>query len=573
MRKIYPLSEQVIAKIAAGEVIERPVYAVKELIENALDAGATAITIIIEESGLKRITVRDNGEGMSREDITECFKPHTTSKLSSEEELRHIQTLGFRGEALSSIAAISTLFVQSKPKNEVAGTGIEVVEGRITKIIPVGMPGGTEVIVENLFLNVPGRKNFLKSPGTEFRHITSLITQYAFPYPEVHFVLIHNGRKILDLPKVPEISERIKILLGPAIHDSFIPVGYDDSYLSITGFLARPQINTKSASKQHIFINKRAIHDKLIVSAVKDAYGTLLESAAQPVFILFITTPENFVDVNVHPRKEQVRFIDTRVLYEAVYKAVSQSLVNNNILYFSDNLQGIGLADESIAARKYGFTNSYAGRILKENRLPWDLQAIAEVSPEADIVQLHKLYLVSQTKHGLLFVDQHAAHERILYEEFLAAFKSKQKEKAQYILSTPQVITVGVTEIELLLEHHQLFEDLGFGIEQFKNNSFLIRSVPLLFQDRNYGKLITEILEDLQIEKHPKDIDRISQRMIAYLACRAAVKAGDPLTKRQAKELVEKLEKTNNNATCPHGRPTRVIIDIERVDRMFKRKG
>lgn len=606
MRKIFPLPQQIISKIAAGEVIERPVYAVKELIENSLDAEANSIAIAIEDGGLKLISVIDNGEGMSEEDLRECFKLHTTSKISSAEQLTEIKTLGFRGEALSSIAAVSKMTIQSKTRDAVAGTKIEIVDGKIKKISPAGMPVGTGISVGNLFHTIPGRKKFLKSTRTEFRHIAALVSQYALSYPEVHFFLSHNGKKILDLPKANSsysssgataesrslagasdqvldslplartintgVLNRIRLLFGDNFFSNILPLIYEDNYISISGFLTTPQHAASTSQKQFIFVNNRSITDKHISSAVKDAYGTLLESAAYPVFILFFSIPHFLIDVNVHPRKEQVRFADQDSVYKAVYKAISETLIKHNLLYFSDNLQGIGLSDGDSSTRKSGYTNSYAGTLLKESRFPWDLRDSNQITANRELVQLHNLYLITQTKHGILFIDQHAAHERILYEQFFEEFTSRKRETARHHLTKPQVIEFSIIEKELLEEHQDIFLKMGFAIEHFKDNTFIINAVPVLFQDRKYGSLIMEMLEDIRQEKHPKEVDKISQRMIAYLACRGAVKAGDRLTKKQAKELVEKLEQTNNNATCPHGRPTRIIVAIERIDRMFKRK-
>lgn len=571
MRKIRSLSEAIISKIAAGEVIERPVYAVKELVENSIDAGATSITVQIEESGLKSIAVLDNGEGMSKDDLEECFKPHTTSKLSSVEHLSSIRSFGFRGEALSSIAAISRMHIKSRTKHDTAGTSIELLEGKIKKIAPVGMPEGTQVTVYNLFYPVPARKKFLKSSRTEFRHIVELMTQFAFFHPEISFTFSHNGKTVFDLPATTDILQRIRKLLGEAVYTNLLPLAYDDSYVTISGFLVKPQMTSSTTHKQYLSVNKRGVTDKLVSLAVKDAYGTLLESVSHPMYVLFITTPYEAVDVNVHPRKENIRFVDNQLLYDAVHKAVAQTLQQNNLTFFNDFEVGIGLADGN-KKRKYGYTQSVAGKLLKENQIPWDIRTITEIANFSDSVQMHDLYLVASSKNGIIFVDQHAAHERILYEQFLKAFKEEQKKQPQFHLQKPIFIDVSFSDSEILKDNIPLFEKFGFTVEHYKDNAFFIHAVPLLFQDRNIAVLLSEMLADILLEKRPKDIDRISQRMIAYLACRAAVKAGERLTKKQTKDLLEKLEKTPNKTTCPHGRPTTVVIDLKKIHAMFKRK-
>lgn len=564
MRKIQTLPPDVIAKIAAGEVIERPVYAVKELVENALDAGATSIAIHIEESGLRRITVIDNGEGMSKADLQECFKLHTTSKLSSVDHLSHIETLGFRGEALASIAAISNMVIRSRTKKSVGGIQIELKNGKIENIAPAGMPEGTTVIVSNLFHNVPARRKFLKSAQTEFRHIVSFLTHVVLANPEVRFVLTHNKKTIFDLPKTPDLLERIKLFLGTRTFANLLPFSYQDKYVTLSGFLAKPQEKTSSTSKQFLFINKRKVTDKMISLSVKDAYGTLIDPKSLPIFILFISLPYEFVDVNVHPRKELVRFADTKLLADTIHKAVSETLTKNNLTFYDDTGFGFGLSDAKV-------TQSFAGRILKENQIPWDIRPRNELGTVLEIIQVHNLYLLTQTKFGIALIDQHAAHERILYEQFLTAFQSERKQSPQYHLHKPAVLELSFTEKELIEEHHGLLNSLGFALEPFKGNTYLITAVPLLFQDRKPEELVTEMLADFEQER-VRDVDQVSKKLIAYLACRAAVKAEEPLTKKQAKDLIEKLEVTNNNVTCPHGRPTKIVIDIDQLHRMFKRK-
>lgn len=571
MAKIFQLPEEIISKIAAGEVIERPVYAVKELVENSLDAGATTISVHIEESGLKNITVIDDGEGMSKEDIETSFKLHTTSKISSIEQLHSINTHGFRGEALSSIASISRIHIRSKRKNDIAGTSIEVIEGEIKKIAPFGMPYGTNISVFNLFYPVPARKKFLKSSRTEFRHIVELMTQFAIAHPEISFSLHHNKKKIFDLPRTTTALERIKILFGENIFSQLLPVMYEDSYITISGFLTKPQVFSSTTQKQYVYINKRKVTDKIISLAVKNAYGTLLESTAYPIFFLSLHLPFEFVDVNVHPRKEQVRFVDTQRVYDAVHKAIAQTLEKNNLLFLNDDTFGIGLSD-GLQKKRFGYTKSLAGKLLKENQTPWDIRPIVEIANFSDIVQMHNLYIVSSTKSGVVFVDQHAAHERILYEQFWKAFKQQQTEQGKYVFPKPRMYEFSLSESELLYEYLSLFEKLGFVIEPFKDTTFRVSAVPLLFQDRNHHQLLSEMLEDLQRGIGIKEVDKISQRMIAYLACRGAIKAGERLTKKQAKDLIEKLDKTPNKTTCPHGRPTTVMVDVKKIHAMFKRK-
>lgn len=563
MVKIHQLPREIIAKIAAGEIIERPVFAVKELLENSIDAKADSISIHIEESGMNKITVIDNGEGMSIEDLEICFKSHTTSKLTKIEELASIQTLGFRGEALASIAAISRLTINSRIASQVAGTQVIIKNGTLEKIATIGMPPGTSVTVEQLFYSLPVRKKFLKSPRTEFRQILDMVIGYALSYPHINFILSHNKKPVLDLPKTNDIIRRIEKLLGKDIVASVIPLSYSDSYVAIEGFITKPVLTTSSPGKVFIFVNNRPVTDKGITAAVKSAYGTLLAGNAYPVCLLHISLPFEMVDVNVHPRKEIIRFADTLMLYTALGLAI------NKALSVYDLTPDIPLSSLFLGDRVRS-TDSYAGRLLKEKNLPWNLAEEMQ-SDYSQVLLMNDLYIMVITNTGFVILDQHAVHERILYEQFLQEFTQEKKKNTIYMLLKPAIVDVSVSESELLKEFLDTFNTLGWDIEHFKDTTFVIRGVPVLFQDRDYPTLLKELLDDLQSETNNKAIDQMTKRMIAFLACRSAVKAGEKITKKQAKDLLEQLQRTPNNATCPHGRPTKMAVEIDKINRLFKR--
>ena len=563
--KITKLPPDIVAKIAAGEVIERPAYVVKELVENALDAKATKIAIHIEEAGLRHIMVVDDGIGMSRDDLLESFKLYTTSKLSTIDELTTVASLGFRGEALASIASISNLLIRSRTRHATSGNQIEIRNGKFIEIVPVGMPKGTTVSASQLFNSVPARKKFLKSQQTEFRHILDVVSRIALSHPEVAFSLTHNKKIILDLPATKEQRDRLQAVFGTGLSSNLLPVSYQDPYITITGFIGAPQTATVGTPKQFLFVNGRSITDKWIASVIKNVYGTLIMAKSQPVFALSFALPYEHVDVNVHPRKEQVRFADSQVLINACIKAINQTFAKQNISFYDEKSFGIALGDADV-------TKSYTGRILKENTVPWDIRVRDEIIGEKEILQIHSLYLLTQSTFGMVLIDQHAAHERILYEQFMDEFRSRQQETAQFHLPKPVLIDLSFSDTALLQGHLSLFSHIGFTVEHFRDNAFVISAVPLLFQDRDIAKLVSELLVDLLEEKQPKAVDQVSQRIIAFLACRGAIKAGESLTKKQARDLVQKLEKTNHNATCPHGRPTKIMIDIDQLHKMFKRK-
>lgn len=562
MSKIIQLSQNIISRIAAGEVIERPVFAVKELVENALDANASSIVIQIEQSGLKKIIVSDNGDGMGYDDLHESVKAHTTSKLL-DESLIGITTLGFRGEALASIAAISDLTIQSRTADTHIGTVISLKAGMVESTGPIGMPLGTIVTVKNLFYTVPARKRFLKSEQTEFRHIVDLVTQYALSFPTVRFLLQHNKRIVLDLPAMQTKEDRIGSLLGFSMHNHLLPLNDEHAYIAVDGYIAHPQMSTKSNGKQYVFINNRAVKDTVVTSAVKDAYGRLLESSRSPIFFLYLQVPHEVVDVNVHPRKEQVVFVNNEMIFTAIKDAVTNTLTAHNLTFQSPQFHKY--------SSRSGTTESVAADILRERTTPWNVKDDTKLLRTDSIQQLHKTYLSVQTHRGFVLIDQHAAHERILFEQYLDTYnKSLQKQKL-FKLREPQALSLTIAESEAMLEYLSVFQEMGFEILQLENNTYVIAAVPELFQGRDITVLIRELLEDIMAGEHIKTVDSYSQTMITFLACRMAIKAGDVLTNDEAERLVRKLEETDNNATCPHGRPTRIEVPLTELHKWFKR--
>jgi DNA mismatch repair protein MutL len=573
MQSIHELSQEVIAKIAAGEVIERPVFALKELLDNAIDAYATTIKIDIEEGGLKKIHVIDNGIGMGKEDIRESFKPHTTSKIHTAHDLSSITSMGFRGEALWSIASISTVQIKSKEKDARNGNLIELHNGELQKMIPIGMPDGTEVLVEHLYENVPARKKFLKSCAREFQEILELTVKYALAYPEVAFLLKHNGKKYIDVVKDQDVAQRAGILFGGQLYENLLPLHHEHEYIKVHGFITKPQAAVTSTDKQFIFINKRVISDKMISTTVKSSYGTLLEPRSYPIFILFLEMPHERVDVNVHPRKEQVAFAQPTILKEAIDKAVIQTLAEQNLMYHDLRWKKGDYINNTpvVMHLREGGTRTYAGNILKQATNSWSMYTDTIPSEQTEVTQLHNLYLVLQTRLGILLVDQHAAHERILYEQFLKEFKREKSKKEQQLLKDPLVVQLSITDREIAQSNKKVFEELGFVFAQ-NTDGLIITHIPKLFKDRNLQKLIEEILLDIRNDEEVKEVDSKTNKMIAYIACRAAIKAGDKLSKEHAKKLIKQLNEVENKYTCPHGRPIQIEISLNELHTLFHRR-
>jgi DNA mismatch repair protein MutL len=559
MSTIRALSPDTIARIAAGEILERPAYAVKELVENALDAHATHIDIDITEGGLGRIAVHDDGHGMDAEDLSLCYLPHTTSKLT-DDRLEGIRTMGFRGEALNSIAAVSRLSISSRRPGSESGTRV-VVEGGIAEpLAKAGMPVGTSVIVEQLFATTPGRRKFMKSPQSEFRLTLELVTALAMAHPEVGVTLTHNGKRSLALPAGQESFDRIAALVGPRLAEQCIPISRDEEAGSIIGYLAKPLADTAGA-KQFIFVNGRHVSHPPIGNRVKQAYGTLLEPRALPVFVLFITVPHQYVDVNVHPRKEQVHFMHERSLLEAIATGVGETLTRHSLTYRN--------GAEMI---RDGGTRTYAAHILKDEVTPWGSKDLDILKKSTDVIQLHNLYLVAETERGILLVDQHAAHERILYEQFSEAFRERRESQGSFALEHAVVFECGPAEAETVREYLTDLRRFGFDIDEFGERSFRIGSVPALLRDRDPVPLLREVLHDLRAGIGLPAVDEASHRMLAYLACRTAIKAGDRLTKEQARDLIRKLAETKTQYTCPHGRPVKAELSLYELERIFRRK-
>lgn len=561
MRKIFPLPEHIIAQIAAGEVIERPAYALKELVENSIDAKATNIQIFLEDAGLKKIMVTDDGEGMTREDLAECYKHHTTSKFSAAKNLIGIKSLGFRGEALSSIASVSHTIIKSRTADDQAGTEITIDVGKPVITKSIGMPRGTTVVIENLFGAVPARKKFLKSKRTEFRHCLEMVMQTALAHPYIRIQFIHNNRTVLDFPKSDNGTERVKSMFGNDLFSQMVPVISENEFVKIYGFISKPHLISSSTNKQYIIINNRNIFDKKISQSVKEGYGTLLDNNSYPLFILLIHLPFEMVDINVHPRKEQVILLREQLILDFIREAVTRILKENNVTFTAFSWKNNN-GDNNMPA--------FATSILRDEILPWEIQNLARLMKSSDIVQLHNVYLLAQTYNGILFVDQHAAHERILYEKYNLAFSKQKSSPKKISLPEAMVITTSPQDLEIILTNKTLFDKIGFTVEEFGNDAIQITHISEFFKDHNLKKLLMEMIEDLR-NGELKQVDLQSQTMLAYLACRGAIKAGDKLTKIQCKELLEQLEKTPNNYTCPHGRPTKVEIPLRNIHKFFKR--
>lgn len=551
--KIKKLSPHIISQIAAGEVIERPAFAVKELIENAIDAQASQISIEVEDSGLKKIIVSDDGVGMKKEDLLVSFLPHTTSKILREDDIHAITTLGFRGEALSSIASISYLSIQSRHKSTISGHSVILSQGKLVSDSLIGMPIGTIVTITELFGHIPARKKFLKTAKTELRIILDIVTDFVLLYPTISFTFIHNNKQYFKFTRQHTLDRRIQELLGDSLFVNVLPISFESSYITLSGYISRPQYSIKGSSKLFLFVNGRRVTDPLIASAIKDAYKNLLEYGAYPIVILSIKLPPEMVDVNIHPRKQEVRFINPDTIYSTVMQAVTDTLHANNLTFIN-------------VSWKDGGTKTHLGRILKTKLL----EDIDQIRDNTETIQIHDLYLIRETKKGVMIFDQHAAHEAVLFRKLHSLYQKEKRENSQKPLENPILLDISLPDTEILLEHRVLFEKIGFSFEEF-GKSIRINSIPELLKDRNIIDFIQECIEDLRENKPIKDIDKKTYRMLSYIACRAAIKGGTKLTQFQMKELIESISLSDMTYTCPHGRPVKVELSLQTLHRMFKR--
>jgi len=586
MPKITVLSEEIINKIAAGEVIERPASVVKELIENSLDARATQIKVEVEDFGKQLIRITDNGEGMDEEDACNSVLRHATSKLHHVEDLFAIQTLGFRGEALASIAAVSQLRLITKPKNQLAGFSLELSGGQLVNKNIVATDPGTIIEVKELFFNTPARKKFLKTDAVELKHIIDVVTKYALINHNINFKLIHNGNELLISPAVADWRSAISSIYGLSLAKELLDVNLVESNLKITGFVAKPYQARNDKSLQALFVNHRWIRNEEIIDAVYDAYHSLLFVNKHPVLILNLDINPQQIDVNVHPNKLEIKFDQKELIYQAVFKAVRETLQNNNLIPVMglDSNQQLALGNYSFEEpnnRKYPleFSNQTTLQVKAAAELRNEQSELISISNEELPVnvklpplkilgQFLKTFFVAETIDGLVLIDQHVVQERVLYELFLTQLMNKQV-KVQKLLKG-EVLEFSPVENLILKENLNLFKEFGFDLELFGDKTFLLKTVPAIFGRLQPTELLYEVLGYLMEGKNK--LEEVQEEIITRMACRASVKAGDEVTIPQMYQLLTELSNTKLPYTCPHGRAILIKIPFEELERKFKRK-
>ncbi|PIO04831.1 DNA mismatch repair protein MutL [Candidatus Woesearchaeota archaeon CG08_land_8_20_14_0_20_43_7] len=594
MDKIHLLDEGLINKIAAGEVIERPASVIKEFIENSIDAGSKKIAIDLREGGVSYIKISDDGEGMTPKDAKLCFERHATSKIKDTDDLFSIKTLGFRGEALASVAAVAKMMIQTRQEDETEGTRVIIEGGKLIGSEPIGCPKGTTIEVENLFYNTPARKKYLKSFSTELASIMDIVTRYAIINPQIHFSVNHNGKKTFSSPSCDMHSNLVNIF-GLDTAGQMIIVEHSEDGISIKGYISRPPATRSDRSNQSIFINKRYVKNKVITDAVYDAYHTLLTVNRHPFVVLDIKIDPEKIDVNVHPTKIHIRVQSEDRLRKAVFDAIRNSLINSGLIVdlqessFQDSaFPSIRQAklDGSLSGR--GSTSEYRPTSHRKYPVMTGSQTMLEGSepliarekpieptkldlPRFNVLgQVHRTYIIAEVEEGFYIIDQHVAHERILYERFMESVKNG-KVRSQELIS-PARLELSQKDSLILKDNIDVFVNLGFDIEEFGDNSFVIRRSPII-QDKQLQKEdIMDILDDLLKDLSESiSIDKKREKMLITMACRAAIKAGKILTEKEVHDLIADLMKTDNPFTCPHGRPVIIKMSLYELEKLFKR--
>ena len=584
--EIKILDENTINKIAAGEVVERPASIIKELVENSIDANATKIIIEIEDAGKKSIKVTDNGYGMDKKNLLMSFKNHSTSKISMIDDLERLNTLGFRGEALSSICAVSKVEILSKTFSQLIGTKIKVLNGDIKKIEDIGINVGTTIIVKDLFYNVPARKKFLKSTRTEFSHIIDIVTNLSIANTQIYFKLLHNGKEILSCPSNTDFSENIVNIFGKDIAKDLIHFEHNDDYLKISGYIGKPSVTTKNQKMQFFYVNKRYVKSYLISNILKDAYKSYLQKGQFPIAFLFIDINPKLIDVNVHPTKRIIKFADERDIYHSVFSGIADALESSFLapeitiskkeskLLFDDKLD---VKKKNLFIKeKIGFRYSpRIGKKISDSKRMLENEDLKTKIPEIEIIgQFANTYIIAKnftknSEENLLIIDQHAAHEKIIYEQLIKTLENKTKQ-TQNLLS-PKVLELSLKEKVMIEKYIEILKDIGFSIEEFGGNSYIIKSVPVVMGRLESTEIIHEIIEDLTTLGIVRETSILKEKIAQIVACHSAVRGGDVLTFAQMNDLIKQLRNANNPFNCPHGRPSMIVLSKKELEKKFKR--
>ena len=658
MKRIHKLPSDLVAKIAAGEVIERPGSVVKELLENSIDAGSTRIDIDLDAGGTELIRVVDNGHGMVADDLPLAFTSHATSKLQNADDLFAINTLGFRGEALASIAGVARVTLQSRTHDQTSGWELRCDGGDLSPVRPWNGAPGTRIEVRHLFFNVPARKKFLKSLATELGHVCETVTRLALANPTLHITLRHNSKLVYEIPASAGLLDRISLFFGGEVRDALYEIDSGPGSLRLTGFIADPKCDRGNAKLQYLFVNNRWFRDRSVAHAMQEAFRGLLMSGRYCIGFLFLTVPPDKIDVNVHPTKAEVRFQENSLIYSLVRSAVKTRLLKENLVprlsvpigeevETGDRRQETGV--RRLESERQAFFN---GLVYREEPSSWKPvqngplsprreaaeQAIAPwersdqpaiESPPLDVViqasvQHHQLetnantptgeaiasaptatimavretnstaprvptpaelnsafasarpamqiqdsYLVLETSEGMLVIDQHALHERILFEQLRRRVRDGKLEVQRLLI--PEPIDLPAEQAALVLEAAESLRELGLEVSEFGGNTILLSSYPTLLGRKSPHEIFIGVVDYLLTKERPPTRDAMLHHLMATMACKAAVKAGDRLTPEEIAHLLHLRQLAEDSHHCPHGRPTSLLFSRQELDKQFRR--
>ena len=611
MSKIKILPEILSNKIAAGEVVERPASVVKELVENALDAESTRIIIEVEKGGRSLIRVSDNGSGMNSDDALLATERYATSKIYKDEDLFAINTLGFRGEALPSIAAVSKFCLVTRDQTSQAGTEVVVEGGTIKKVSQIGAPLGTMVTVRQLFFNVPARRKFLKTVNTEMGHISDTVLSMALGRPDIQFRLTHNGKEIKNWSATSDDVSRVLDVLGKDIKNNLYKIEFTSDFLTVQGWIASPRITRSTSRGIYLYVNGRVVRNRVIQHALFQGYGSRLMKGQFPVAVIFIHVPSDQLDVNVHPTKHEVKFAQQKKIHDAFSGVVAESLrladqpqwrpkrfpepdpvyVNSRISetmpHFSipkkeistrhsreSGISAISPADKSASLRPASGTQQPASQWKQDVRFTttsgqaklWERKRFGDLKV---IGQVHDTYILCESTEGLVLIDQHAAHERILFDQLKNRSQASKKSAQKLLL--PETIDLGYREAKILEELLPDLNELGMEIEPFGGNTFVVKSVPSLIENKEVKPLIMEIVEKMAQIGFTPGLEKAIDQCLILMACHGAIRANQKLSDQQIKGLLEQLDQCDQPSNCPHGRPTWISWSIKDLEKSFKR--
>jgi len=585
LEKIQTLSTDLRNKISAGEVVERPASVVKELLENSLDAAALEISVVVEKGGQQLIQVRDNGHGIASNDLPKAVERYSTSKIRTIDDLFQINTFGFRGEALASIASVSEFEIVSSQEDQ-EGAVITIQNGERSPITPSPMVTGTQITIRNLFYNTPARRKFLKSPRIELRQIIKSLKQAALSHPEVNFKLIADNKEILNVTS-ESLQERIASLFNPTYQENLLPVHLDKSEYSFSGYIGNLNLIRSRPEDQFIYLNRRFIKNRLLNSAVYSGYKSLTKRGEFPFFVLNLVIPPDQIDVNVHPMKTEVRFKDEWRIYHILKSGINDAL--SDILgtvpffgKFNPDVNGaenrIAMPQESIIEQKsFSFPQGDHEKdqshlqIERAKSYASDLAVRKEKTNNIDVEniwQVHKKYVVSEITSGLVIIDQHVAHERILFEEAMNSFEEGNSSSQSLLF--PEMIDFSPDEYSVLLDILPFLEKMGFRMREKEKYKVELEAIPSEMAWGSERSVIKDIIDNYL--SHQKEYSSMQENLAASYSCHGAVKAGDALTKEEMRELVNRLFATKHPYYCPHGRPIIVQLSLNELDKRFERE-